>query len=169
VCSPAATGAQDTFIINCGIGREQGQKMLVILNKILANQIDPQAVMAKLDEILKAVNPNAASITYDCVGIKRIAEPGKQVVSDEAVPDSQEMNRLLNARNFPELLAKSLAEISSRPEWLTARLFAAMAYMGLNDTVKAKEMIADFDAKTGPAYDVDGCKQMADYLHQNLP
>ncbi|MGA8764603.1 MAG: hypothetical protein WB562_17170, partial [Candidatus Sulfotelmatobacter sp.] len=30
--------------------------MLAILNKILANQLDPDAVMAKLDDILKGVN-----------------------------------------------------------------------------------------------------------------
>jgi len=44
-CSPANTGNNNTFIINCGIGREQGQALLKILNKILANQLDPEQVM----------------------------------------------------------------------------------------------------------------------------
>jgi hypothetical protein len=43
-----------------------------------------------------------------------------------------------------------------------------MAYDGLNDTAKAKEMLLEFDARTGPAYDTDGCKTMNDYLHQHL-
>ena len=62
LCSPAVTGSENTFTINCGIGQEQGQKMLVILNKILANQLDPDAVMRKLDEIEKEVQGVAKSI-----------------------------------------------------------------------------------------------------------
>jgi hypothetical protein len=50
-CSPAVSGNNNTFTINCGISHKQGQQMLNILNKVLANQIDPEAVMAKLDEI----------------------------------------------------------------------------------------------------------------------
>ncbi len=52
-CSAANTGNQNHFTINCGIGKQQGQQMIAILNKVLANQLDPTAVMAKLDEILK--------------------------------------------------------------------------------------------------------------------
>jgi hypothetical protein len=55
-CSPAVTGSQNTFTISCGIDKQQGRKMVNILNTILANQLDPQAVMSKLDEILRAVN-----------------------------------------------------------------------------------------------------------------
>lgn len=55
-CSPANTGNGNTFTIKCGIGQEQGQKMLAILNKILANQLNPDTVMAKLDDILGAIH-----------------------------------------------------------------------------------------------------------------
>jgi hypothetical protein len=56
-CSPAVTASNNQFTINCqGIDKEQGQKMLDILNKILNNQLDPKTVIEKLDEILKAVN-----------------------------------------------------------------------------------------------------------------
>ena len=61
-CSPANTGNNNTFNISCGIGQAQGQKMLDILNKVLANRLDPESVMAKLDEILHAVNPNATRL-----------------------------------------------------------------------------------------------------------
>jgi hypothetical protein len=54
-CTASNTGNGNTFTINCGIGKEQGQKMLEILNKILTNQLSPKAVMDKLDEIEKAV------------------------------------------------------------------------------------------------------------------
>jgi len=55
-CSPAVTGSNNNFAIECGIGKEQGHKMLAILNKILANQLDPEAVMTKLDEIQTGVS-----------------------------------------------------------------------------------------------------------------
>ncbi len=56
-CSPAVTGNNNQFSIKCqGINKEQGQKMLDILNKILANQPDPKAVNEKLDEILKLIS-----------------------------------------------------------------------------------------------------------------
>lgn len=53
VCSQANTGNNNTFNITCGIGKQQGEQMLKILNQVLANQLDPDAVMAKLDEILR--------------------------------------------------------------------------------------------------------------------
>jgi hypothetical protein len=56
VCSPATSGNNNTFVIKCGIGSTQGKQMIEILNKVLANQIDPTTVMTKLDEILKATS-----------------------------------------------------------------------------------------------------------------
>lgn len=50
-CAVANTGNQNTFTINCGIGMEQGQKMLAVLNTILSKQLDPDAVMLQLDHI----------------------------------------------------------------------------------------------------------------------
>src|SRR5882724_4513804 len=78
ICSPAVTGNNNQFTINCqGLSQEQGAKMLRILNKVLAHQLDPEAVMTKLDEILKAVNPNIPVKTYFCNGMWRTAGPGK--------------------------------------------------------------------------------------------
>jgi len=171
-CSPAVTGSKNTFTINCGINKEQGQKMLVILNKILANQIDPDAVMAKLDEILKAVNPNIPAKTYFCNGQWRTAGPGANAGFEVSMggDDSmfQEMVRLNNSAQYAELLKVCLAQIHSTPGWLTPRLFCALAYLGTKDKAKAKAMVEEFDSKTGPAYDVDACHQMSEYLHKNI-
>ena len=52
-CSPANIGDRNIFVITCGIGKAQGDQMLKILNKILANQLDPETVMGKLDEIFE--------------------------------------------------------------------------------------------------------------------
>src|SRR5690349_3211924 len=55
-CSPAVSGSHNQFTINCpGVSKEQIQKMLPILNKILAKQLDPDAVMKKLDDISAGV------------------------------------------------------------------------------------------------------------------
>jgi hypothetical protein len=54
-CSPAVTGSNNKFQITCKIDEKQGQKMLDILNKILSNQLDPNAVMKKIDEMEASV------------------------------------------------------------------------------------------------------------------
>jgi len=170
LCSPAVTGSKNTFQITCKIVNEQGQKMLGILNKILANQLDPKMVMEKLDEILKAVNPNMPAKTYSCGGDWVITshEPGLTLNPGGDTSAYMEMFRLYNSRQFADLIKTCLAQIRSTPEWLTPRLFCAMAYFYTGDKAKAKEMLADFDAKTGPAYTSDGCGQMSDFLHKAL-
>jgi hypothetical protein len=55
-CSPAVTGNNNQFEITCeGISKEQGAEFLKILNKISRNQLDPKAVMDKLDEIQRGI------------------------------------------------------------------------------------------------------------------
>ena len=54
-CSPISSGSNNNFTIRCGIGKKEGEKMLAILNTILAKQLDPNAVMEKLDEIQKGI------------------------------------------------------------------------------------------------------------------
>jgi hypothetical protein len=56
-CSPANTGNDNTFVINCGIDKAQGAELIAIMNKILTNQLNPIEVMAKLDEILRDIHP----------------------------------------------------------------------------------------------------------------
>jgi len=171
-CSPAVTGSKNTFTIKCGVDKKQGQKMLDILNKILANQLDPDAVMAKLDEILNVVNPNIPRRTYFCDGKWRTSGPGAHagfeinMGGDDS--DYQEMVRLNNSGQYTNLLKVCLAQIGSTPEWLTPRLFCGLAYLGTGDRMKAKDMLREFDSKTGPAYDVGGCQQMSDHLHKVL-
>lgn len=172
-CSPAVTGSNNQFNINCqGISKDQGTKMLGILNKILANQLDPEAVMAKLDEILKAVNPNVPVKTYFCNGMWRTAGPGQnagmEIIMGGDDSAFKEMARLNNSRQYADLLKMCLSQIQSAPEWLTPRLFCGLAYLSLGDKVKAKEMLKEFESKTGPAYGAESCHQMSTYLHTAL-
>jgi hypothetical protein len=56
-CSPAVTGNHNVFKIECsGISKEQGDQFLKILNKIASNQLDPNKVMEKLDDIQRGVD-----------------------------------------------------------------------------------------------------------------
>jgi hypothetical protein len=151
--------------------------MIAILNKILADRLDTNAVMAKLDEILKGMNPNVAPKVYMCNGTWRSAGPG---VADDGVPSVlmintggdtkpfKEMIQLNNSGDYAGLLNACLAAIKSTPEWLTPRLFCSIAYLETKDETNAREMLAEFDAKTGPYYTVGECRQMSDYLHANL-
>jgi hypothetical protein len=50
-CAVANTGNENIFKIDCGIGKEQGQKILAVLNKILSKKLDLDAVIWRLDEI----------------------------------------------------------------------------------------------------------------------
>jgi hypothetical protein len=75
-CSVANSGAIDTVNITCGIGKEDAQKMLEILNTITVNQVPPDALMTKLNEIvneLKVANANLGkpSIKVDEIVLDR--------------------------------------------------------------------------------------------------
>jgi hypothetical protein len=170
-CSVANTGSDNKIQINCGIGREQGEKMLAILNKILANRIDSDAVMAKLDEILHAVNPNLPKKAYFCNGGWTSSGPGVNTAmqmntSFDEDPSLAEMIKLANAGQNEELLKACTSQIESEPDWLTPRLFCAIAYGGMANKVKAQEMLDTYNARKGPAYEGDDlCKQLSDAAH----
>jgi hypothetical protein len=126
-CSPAVTGNNNQFNITCkGLSKEQGQRMLDILNKILANELDTQAVMAKLDEILGAVNPNQPTRTYFCNGQWKTTGPSATAAFEISMGGDdtafRKMVSLNNIKQYPDLLKECLNQISSAPEWLTSRL-----------------------------------------------
>jgi hypothetical protein len=60
-CNTAVVGDNNQITINCQ-SKLQADKMLAIMNKILANQLDPDMVTKKLDEILAARN----SVNQNC-------------------------------------------------------------------------------------------------------
>ena len=51
-CSPIAPGNRGSIVIECpGLSKEHADELLKIVNRILENQLDPVAVLAKLDEM----------------------------------------------------------------------------------------------------------------------
>jgi hypothetical protein len=64
-CSVAHSGNDDTIIIkNCGIGAEQGQKIIDLIKEVLANQ-DLAAINKKLDELLSLASTPPIHSTLD--------------------------------------------------------------------------------------------------------
>jgi hypothetical protein len=62
-CSPIAPNNTGSITINCpGMPKEQGQKMIDILNRIWRDHLDPAAVMEKLDEIAFAQKQQTTAI-----------------------------------------------------------------------------------------------------------
>ena len=158
--------------IDCSSLTPAQQKIIdsipALLRNIIAHQHDADAVIAKLDECLKAANPNVPHTVYSCKGQSRTEKVNagggtEWGFNQNPDPSAPEMAKLLNARQFPELLEVCISQIESKPEWLTPRLFCASAYRGLGDATKAKEMLAFYDAQKGPGYDGDpDCKQLSD-------
>jgi hypothetical protein len=106
-CSPAVTGNKNQFTINCpGISKEQGQKMLDILNKILKDQLDPQKVMMKLDEIQNGIRQLTAREWAELTRAEiqdlcsALDTPAKEKV--QIVVANEDENRLLLANQLRE-------------------------------------------------------------------
>lgn len=139
-CDVANSGSQNTFTINCGVGKEQGQKILAILNKILSKQLDPDAVMAKLDEIGIDVGKIRSGVYsgYDFNGTRRDQRPGVfSATAGEETGTFQQMLKLQSDRKWRELLALAERQIKRTPDWLTPYLFSGVAEANLGNTSAA--------------------------------
>jgi hypothetical protein len=155
-CSPAISGSQNRVSIDCrGVSKEEAAKMISILNKILSNQIDPDAVMAKLDEILKAVNPNAGQITYGFNGMRRIISPGRVQGDDGEMSVFARLKSLQDNHDWNRLIEESEAEIKKVPAWLTPYAFKGLAYLNLGKHDEGIKLLEYVDQRTpgNPEFD----------------
>ena len=144
---------------------EQLEKQLVeILNSILRKQLDPAAVMAKLDEIAngmgelknKSVDAERGIISiYDFNGAQRIQSAGRaQVIVGDQSAAFQKMVQLEKAQQWEQLLDLCEQQIVAAPKWLTAYLLAGQAYAILGDRTKALDRLQYVVQHAGsdPAY-----------------
>ena len=162
-CSPAVSGSNNQFIINCsGVSKQQGQKMLDILNKILANQLDTKDVMAKLDEILNTVDPNKPVVTYDFNAVKRIRYPGGIKMDDSAVSLFNEFINKMRAQDWAGLAKLAEPQKTEHPEWLTPYFFSGMAYGNLCQKEKALSDIEYFLKKALSVYTYEQAETAAE-------
>jgi hypothetical protein len=75
---------------------------------------------------------------------------------------------LLQRKQYSDLLSVFTANITATPGWLTPKLFCGLAYARLDRKVEAQAMLAEFEEKTGPTYDVPDCHDMHDLLRRAL-
>jgi hypothetical protein len=163
-CSPAVTGSNNKFQITCKIDEKQGQKMVDILNRILSNQLDPDTVMAKLEEInngvkdlQKEVNPYAPKILYDFQGNQKIiSEGGTHVEANFGAEANnfQKIKLLYASKDWMGLKDFCAAQMEKTPDWMTPVLFAGIAYANLGNKQKAIELLTIVNEKIGdqPGY-----------------
>ena len=145
-CSPASSGSNNVFNITCDIGREQGDQMIAILNKILANQLDPDAVTRKLDEILHAVNANAPKKTYLLNGGYRVISPGVFSMDGSPNPDFQRMLDLNASKSWTALASLCEKWMKDTPDWYSPFVFAGFAYSNLGQKGTAIRLLERADA-----------------------
>lgn len=149
-CSVAHSGNNDTFYItNCGIGAEQGEKIVELLNKVLAGQ-DTASIDAKLDRLLQLVNPYAGVTTYDPSGRRRTRNESTGVESfdDGGAMYMRLMQERSNANDWAGLADLSRKAIQQFPGWFTPFALLGEAQMLMCQTDEAKASFARYIADT---------------------
>ena len=163
--------------INCSSLTPKQKKIIdglpAILDKILANGIDSDLVLAKLDEILKRTNPNARQRSYFCNGEwSDVGRGGNSAFDVRMGGDGQDLKALIDLVNTnappPRLLEASERLIKLRPDWLTPFLFNSLAHVALKDFRKAKESRDHYETLMGGAYDVEPCIAILKHVNQQL-
>jgi hypothetical protein len=145
-CSPIAPNNTGTIRIDCqGVSAKLGSQLVEILNRIANRQLDPNAVMAKLDEILHAINPNAPKVTYSLNGSTRTISPQGVSLNLSPNPASKEIEALNAARDWPALARICERTMSETPEWYTPFVFAGIAYANLGQKDKAIDLLQRAD------------------------
>jgi len=120
------------------------------------------------------VNSNAPTITYNCAGDKKTAgqsPTAMMAMNAEFGKESKTLTRMVelnSSNNFPALLEVCEEKMKSAPEWLTPYLFCSLGYLSTGDMEKARETLAEYDKRTGPAYASEPCKQIAEHLHSHM-
>jgi hypothetical protein len=152
-CSPVAPNNTGTITIHCGgISPKLGNQLVAILNRIAKNQLDPDAVMAKLDEIGKDVKRLGRGIYsgYDFNGARREQRPGYSgVIVGEETGVFQTMVGLQKEQKWKELLNVAETQIKKTPDWLTPYIFSGMANAQLgqrNAAIERLEFVVDQSA-----------------------
>jgi hypothetical protein len=140
------------------------RQLLDLLNAIIEKQIDPAAVMGKLDEIAKGVDglkqkslDSARGVIsiYDFNGARRVQSAGRiSVTVGPEIDRFRQMVQLHDAAKWAELVTLCEREITSTPEWLTPYLYAGVAYANLGDRQKAIAKLSHVVEQAGrdPAY-----------------
>ena len=129
-CSVAHSGNNDTIIIkNCGIGEQQGQKIIDLLKQVLLDKDQGK----KLDEVLeflkRSSNPYASVTTYSFDGHSRTFTPSENRTSMNTAGALQflDIQKAIRNRDWAEVTMLSEKAIASYPGWFTPYFTLGMA------------------------------------------
>jgi hypothetical protein len=114
-CSPAVTGNNNQFMIKCeGLTKLEGDKILAVMNKILANQLDTATVLKKLDEIQKTRPLNQNCPNGICAGGDITGNPTVYNAPPQRKLSAEQKNALANClqQNPGKFTVASLANNS---------------------------------------------------------
>lgn len=70
------------------------------------------------------------------------------------------MSQLLDDRMFPGILIRCESLTKAQPEWLTPKLFCALARKGQGDTAEANRLLGEYKRQIGPAYNAPLCNAL---------
>jgi hypothetical protein len=141
-CSPIVSQNSGPVTIECSGISEDVQRQLTEV------QLDPAAVMSKLDEIAKGVGDlkekafdaeRGILTTYEFNGAKREQAGGQHIltVGGELTDDFQKMQEMTTSKQWPALAALCERHITGTPKWLAPYYFAGVAYTMMGNKAKA--------------------------------
>jgi hypothetical protein len=139
-CSPIAPNNSGTITIQCGgISTKLGNQLVVILNRIAKNQLDPDAVMAKLDEIQRGVNE-----IREAGAPRRLSNPQRDVLVSRLTPLSKPRLSVLVLNGSAEIedLSKDFQDVFKRLGWpLGNQLYGMVpsSFRGISVGVKSQQ------------------------------
>jgi hypothetical protein len=170
-CAVSHSGNNDTIIItDCGIGKEEADKITAILQAVLANQ-EEESRDAKLDELLdfvkRAVDPYRSVLTYAPDGHTRKVTPstGEYDYDLGGFHDFQAMDKANQAKDWQSLKALAQKALEAYPGWFTPRLFLGLAQINLCQKEDGQANLKRFldDTKDAEVY-AHGIRQEAQHI-----
>lgn len=178
-CSSASTSGSPQFSINCqGVSEGQGSQWLAILNRIARDQLDPKAVMQKLDEIETASSsPKPAAqiaepaprpqskgeaitytATYTYEGVLRTTRSGLPATDSKnpAAKAYRKIKRAHEGRQWDQLASLCDQAIDEWPQWLTPVYYKAEAKANLGHMAEAEALLAEVKRRAAgnPEYEL---------------
>jgi hypothetical protein len=156
-CSVTLVGNNNQVYTCKGMDDKVAHQILQILNRIAKNQLNPELVMAKLDEIGRDVKNIRRGVYagYDFNGARREQRPGSnRVIAGEEFGRFQQMISLQKETRWAELLAVAEEQITKTPDWLTPYLFSGIANANLGRKAAAIDRLTfvQQQAADDPAY-----------------
>lgn len=159
-CAVSHSGNNDVITIrDCGIGKEQADKIVEMLKAILANQ-ESDSRDAKLNELLelarKAANPYGTVVTYEPNGLRHsITQSLGQIDADHGgIDDYRAMVEKYKSGDWQGLVALAQKAMETYPGWFTPRIFLGQAQIQLCEKEEAIKSLNQFlrDTEGATAY-----------------